>query len=200
MERYFAGRPRLITASEVIKAAKRFVAYTQTDEAAQKSFVAHVRNSCNYFDNYLFEGQWNLISTTQYKPFIISDAPVTTWIRDEHGVVQYGAGIARPDVEVLLPLSPMTCLHILPKVQRTRATVTPHVDEVNRVQAAFAYRACYTNQKSCAIDELVQKHISTARIGKEVFTVWHMQYDDFFYQILMDQGRAALDLISKSHP
>jgi hypothetical protein len=188
MERYFAGRPRLFTVSEVVQGAERLIEYTKTDEAAQRSFVAQVHHALTYFDIQLFQGDWNLLSTEPEKPFIISDAPVTTWIRDESGTTRYGAGFARTDVEVLLPVSPVTCLHIVPRVPKTRPTVSPNVDEVNRAQAAFAYRACYTNQKSSAIDDLVQEYISTARIGKEIFTVWHRQYDDLFYEILMNQG------------
>lgn len=188
IERYFAGRPTLFSVSEVARAAQKLIAYTKTSEASQRSFVSFVRNSMNYFDDHLFEGQWRLVATTPEKPFIISDAPITTWMRDENGITHHGLGFARADVEVLLPVSPLTCLHIAPKVPRARPTIAPNVEEVNRAQAAFAYHACYSNQKSSNIDDLVQKHISTARIGKEVFTVWHQQYDDLFYEILMNQG------------
>lgn len=194
IERYFAGRPVLFSIADVIRGARNLIAYSKTSEAAQRSFVSHVRNAMTQFDQPLFDGKWELIGTTPDKPFIISDSPVTTWMRDSSGVTQHGLGFARDDVEVLLPVSPLTALHIAPKVQRTQLTIRPSVDEINRAQAAFAHRACYANQRKEDINDLVQKYVSTARIGKEIFTVWHRQYDDLFYEILMRQGSIAARL------
>jgi hypothetical protein len=192
MQLFFEGKRGLVTIPQVVEAAKKLLTYSRTNEATQSSFVSQVQGAMTYFDDGLFQGEWRLIRASPEEPFILSDSPVTTWVRDENGTVQLGSGIARPDVELLLPLSPLTCLHIVPKGTRTRPTQTPNVEEVNRAQAAFAYRACFANHKSSAIDDLVQKHISTARIGKDVFTLWHMNYDNLFYAILLNQARDPL--------
>ena len=65
----------------------------------------------------------------------------------------------------------------------------PTVDNVNIAQAAFAYRDCFANNYMPEIDVLVQRYISTARIGEDVFTVWHRNYDNAIYEILMNGGR-----------
>jgi hypothetical protein len=44
--------------------------------------------------------------------------------------------------------------------------------------------------RSDETDTLVQRHISTARIGKEIFTIWHRDYSHTFYDIMMGMGRA----------
>lgn len=80
--------------------------------------------------------------------------------------MHHGGGFSRPDVEVLLPVSPTSCIHILPNVQRSQPVPLPTVDEVNVAQAAFAYRDCFANMFKIEIDDLVQEYISTARIGE----------------------------------
>src|SRR5579863_5042899 len=96
-------------------------------------------------DRELFSGKWNDIRTVLTDPFIISDAPVVTWQRMHNGALSYGLGFHRADVEVLLPISPVVCLHILPDVERSRVARRPTVREVNAAQAAFAARSCFSN-------------------------------------------------------
>jgi hypothetical protein len=50
-------------------------------------------------------------------------------------------------VEVFLPMSPATCLHILPKVRRSREIASPTIAEINIAQAAFAYNACFAKSE-----------------------------------------------------
>jgi len=119
-------------------------------------------------------------------PFILSDAPVVTWTRKREGSLSYGAGIRTENVEVLVPVSPSTCLHILPKVRRSLAPIVPSTHEINAAQAAFATSACFSNKGSAEIDFLVQQNISTVLIGGNAFTVWHMPYDNLVFDILME--------------
>lgn len=73
-----------------------------------------------------FDGAiWRIVHTESDNPFVIGDAPVVTWHRDQEGVAQYGIGFREPNVEVLLPISPTACLHVLPNVQRTRPVIPP---------------------------------------------------------------------------
>jgi hypothetical protein len=128
------------------------------------------------------------VRTTVDQPFIISDAPVVTWERKNTGELNLGLGFSRPNVEVLLPIAPTVCLHIMPKVPRTQPVAEPTAEEVNKAQAAFAARACYADRNSSSIDKIVQANISTARIGTNVFTLWHRNLDTLFYDILLRQS------------
>jgi hypothetical protein len=65
----------------------------------------------------------------------------------------------------------------------------PTAREVNIAQAAFAIRCCFSNIDSSAIDDLVQNHISKAKLGVNAFTLWHMNYDNKLYELLMDDAR-----------
>jgi len=158
-------------------------------EAEQQQYLVGIRNGMANMDETMYRGDWRLIETTSDRPFIISDSPVVTWQRDDKGTIHHGGGFWRQNIEVLLPVSPSACLHILPDVERNVPVTIPSVDEVNIAQAAFAYRDCFTNVKNGAIDALVQREISTARIGHNVFTVWHRNYSEQIYRILMNRGQ-----------
>jgi|SRR5208282_158183 hypothetical protein len=181
----------LITTDDVAGVARKLSAHYDTASSEQESYVQGIVHFMGYLDDVMFRGEWRLLSTTSDDPFILSDAPVVTWDRRESAGISHGVGFWEPNVEVFLPVSPLTCLHILPKVQRTRAVVEPHVREVNTAQAAFAHHACLANQNKSEIDDLVQHYISTARLGENAFTLWNRNYDNLIYDALMGMGRVT---------
>jgi hypothetical protein len=99
------------------------------------------------FDEILFRGEWRLLAALPEMAFMLSDAPVVAWQRLESGQISYGVGFHTPNVEVFLPMSPATCLHILPKVRRSREIASPTIAEINIAQAAFAYNACFAKSE-----------------------------------------------------
>lgn len=109
---------RLITTDDVKRAALRLKIFNDPVSSEQESYVTSIVSFMTYFDEKMFSGEWKLVGTTIEDPFIISDAPVVTWERTNSSL-SFGVGFERPNVEVLLPVSPLTCLHILPKVPRT---------------------------------------------------------------------------------
>jgi hypothetical protein len=121
------------------------------------------------------------------EPFVIGDAPVVTWERTEQNLLVFGQGFARPNVEVFLPVFPTACLHVLPKVVRTRPVREPSTDDVNMAQAAFATEYCFTNVRSTEIDALLQQHFGTAHIGENVFVLRHISHKKKLFEILMNQ-------------
>jgi hypothetical protein len=78
---------------------------------------------------------------------------------------------------------------VLPKVRRTIGAVLPSTQEVNQAQAAYATSACFSNKESSEIDAIVQRNISTLVMGENIFTVWHMPYDNLVIDILMNIGK-----------
>ena len=139
----------------------------------------------NEFDDVICNGKWEILRTSADDPFIISDAPVVTWERKGDGALFYGIGVHEPNVEVLLPVSPLTCLHILPNVTRNRQIKEPTVREVNIAQAAFAHKHCFANIKCDQVDEIVQQESGKAEIGVKAFTVSHIDYKNTVYELLM---------------
>lgn len=183
--------PRLITPQDVAAAVKDQLAHSQTESARQQSFldnvVAAMTGSLLARSNAaMVRGVWNIIRTTNNDPFVLSDTPVVTWER-LGARLNYGVGFERQNVEVILPVSPLVCLQILPAVERTRPDTLPTVGEINIAQAAFAHTACFANQNKKEIDELVQRHIQTIQIGRNAFTLWHRNFDDLLYDILIQR-------------
>jgi hypothetical protein len=180
---------RLISTQDVSKAASRYLVSELSGREAQEWYAQGTVRAIAAFDEILFRGEWRLLATPPATAFMLSDAPVVTWQRLESGQVNYGIGFHTPNVEVFLPMSPATCLHILPDVRRSRKIASPTVAEINIAQAAFAYNACFANQNSQELDSIVQNHISSVKLGQNAFTVFHRNYDNAIYDILMNSGR-----------
>jgi len=184
--------PRLLTPQDIADAARRVMRKFQTESARQKGFadlmVTAISGSLTArADEAMIKGEWRIVRTTASEPFILSDTPVVTWERLTHSF-NFGIGFERPNLEVILPVSPSACLHILPAVKRTTTPVTPTVSEINIVQAAFAHHACFADRRSDEIDKLVQENIHKFKIGENVFTLWHRNFDEIFYDIMMNHG------------
>lgn len=187
LKAYFTGLSlgRLMTKEDVSRAALGLVEEHQSPTAEQEAFAGSIVRAMEVFDRKTFRGEWRTVRTEAEHPFIISDSPVVTFERLADGRLNMGLGFSRPNVEVILPLSPAVALHVLPDVKRTRPVLAPSSGDVNRLQAAFAFRACYGNVEDPDIDHIVQQYISTVQIGKNAFTVWHVNYDNAFYEHLM---------------
>jgi hypothetical protein len=185
-----SGRIRsgMVTREQVITTARACAEEFSPDIRAQKSYVRMIENAMLNIDGKLLAGEWNYLRTVPSRPFIISDAPVVTWERLANGQFSYGMGFHRANVEVLLPISPLVCLHIQPDVERVRPAIPPSVTEVNAAQAAFAGRFCFSNIDSPWIDQIVQQNFGKAELGVRAFTVWHRNYETAIFDILMNGG------------
>jgi len=183
---YFDGvrLNRLITTRDVKRSAQQYLDHYQTEESFRETFIEGILRARYSFDERMFNGEWRTVWTSQEDPFILSDSPVITWERLGPRF-SYGLGLHRADVEVLLPVSPTACLHILPDVGRTRPTLSPGVNQINAAQAAFAYRDCFASRCTNEIDAIVQTHASSVQIGKNAFTARGLDYDNMFYDVLM---------------
>lgn len=180
----------LVSPDEVRKATQRLLQNYDTESHLQASYAESIERAMAFFDETLYEGTWRFLKATAAEPFIICDAPVVTWERlAQPGLFSYGIGFERPNVEVFLPLSPRVCLHILPNVERTRPVQQPTTREVNIAQAAFAGRFCFANIGCNEIDLLMQQNFGRAKLGVTAFTVWHRNYDNTVYELLMNGGR-----------
>jgi hypothetical protein len=189
IDRLFGGRPQhfLETRKDIIQRVNRLARDYQTERNKQKRHVESIERWMNEFDDVMYKGHWEFLRTSADNPFIISDAPVVSWVRKEDGALSFGIGVHEPDVEVLLPVSPLTCLHILPNVARNRHINRPTAREVNIAQAVFAHKHCFANIKSDQIDEIVQREFGKGEIGVRVLTVWHKDYKDALYELLMSE-------------
>jgi hypothetical protein len=182
-------RNALVTKQHVVHAAMGLLENYQTERKRQQSYVEMIERAMLKLDEALFDGRWDCRRTSPDNPFVISDAPVVTWERLGTGLFSYGLGFHRPNVEIFLPLSPMTCLHILPNVKRTRSVLQPTVQEINIAQAAFASHYCFTNINSAEINSALQPNFGRAKLGVTAFTIWHRNYDNPVYELLMNDGK-----------
>jgi hypothetical protein len=173
--------------SKIIETIDRFIEKFKSPDHIETSYADTMERIMKDEDTTFDGASWGIIHSEVDNPFVIGDAPVVTWHRDQFGVAQYGIGFREPNVEVLLPVSPTACLHILPNVQRTRTVITPRVFEVNAAEAAFA-EACYTNVGSDSLNQHLQKYFGRAEIGINAFSLRHKDYVTAFYNNLILHG------------
>lgn len=180
---------RLLTEEDVRNAARRYLVTSPSGREAQEWYAQGTLRAIASLDEAMFHGEWRLSPAPHGEAFMLSDAPVVTWQRLASGQLNHGVGFHSVNVEIFLPLSPETCLHILPRVQRTRPVVSPTVTEVNTAQASFAHSTCFASQNRREMDEIVQRHISSVKLGVNAFTVFHRNYENSIYDILMNGGQ-----------
>jgi|SRR5579862_351268 len=176
---------RMVTREEIVAAIENRIAEHSDADEAQRRYIHTVETMIQFADVNMLNGDWGIIHAEPDNPFVIGDAPVVTWEHTENNVLNFGQGFARPNVEVILPVSPTTCLHVLPGVARTRPVRIPATAEVNMAQAAFATDYCFTNVLSQELDGILQPHFGTMRLGIDGFSVRHIDYKKVLFDILM---------------
>jgi Protein of unknown function (DUF4238) len=181
------GDPQIVTKALIVEVIKEHIAEHSTAAEAQATYVRTVETMMAYSTVSLQSGQWSIIHTEPDSPFVIGDAPVVTWERVQWDVLAYGQGFERPNVEVLLPIGPTACLHVLPRVARTRPIHKPTAEEVNMAQAAFATEHCFANVCDANIDATSQPRFGMCRLGIEGFALRNFDYKQIFFDILIRQ-------------
>jgi hypothetical protein len=182
-------RQTLTTKKDIVERVQRALRRSETELERQISYVQTIERAMADFDEPLGNGEWKFERASPATPFVISDAPVVTWVRLDSGQISYGHGFHSANVEVFLPISPSTCLHVMPAVARQRTVKQPTVQEINAAQAAFASRCCFANVNNSAVDRILQANFGKAELGVTAFTVWHKNYADKVYELFMKPGK-----------
>ena len=186
-----SGRRReaSVTTGIVMNVARKLISSYETERRRQESYAESVERAMTYFDDRIYSGRWYVVETSSDRPFVISDTPVVTWERLATGDFRFGIGFHETNVEALLPISPLRCLHILPNVPRNLPTQEPSSSEVNAAQAAFSGQFCYSNTRSNWVDQIVQKNFGKAQLGVNAFMVGHRNYEKLLYENLLNLKR-----------
>jgi hypothetical protein len=180
---------RLVTKEEVAEMTRELIEEHLSDDQLQHDYAGAVERMMANPDETMAAGAWGIIRTEPDNPFVIGDAPVVTWERTDQNRLIYGQGFSRSNVEVLLPVSPTACLHVLPAVRRTRQPLTPATQEVNRAQASFATQHCFTNIHCDKLDSDLQPCFGRVRLGINAFSFRHRDFSDTMFNLLMNRGR-----------
>jgi hypothetical protein len=180
---------RVFAKRVVVEVLRRNIDAHRSNDQLQHNYAQSVELVLSGEDQNLLNGLWGILRATPDDPFVIGDAPVVTWERTEENTLMFGQGFARPNVEILLPVSPSACLHVLPAVQRTRPPRAPATAEVNMAQASFAMQHCFTNINSPKLDEILQAHFGKTILGTNAFTLNHRDFSSTMFDILMNQHR-----------
>ncbi len=182
---------RMVTREMVVGAIERQIAAHSDAQEPQRCYIQTVESMMRFPGDYTLYGDWFVIHADPAEPFVIGDAPVVTWERTKDNRLYFMRGFAQPNVEVFLPVSPTTCLHVLPGVLRSRPVLRPVTAEVNMAQAVFATEHCFTSIRSPELDAAIQPHFSKMRIGIEGFPVRHIGLKGVLFDFLMGKLRRA---------
>ena len=176
---------RMVTREEVMAAIEKEIEKHSASDEPQRRYIHALETMIKFPDENVKNGEWHIVRSDSDKPFVIGDAPVVTWVRTNNNLLYFGQGFGRPNVEAFLPVSPTACLHVLPRVVRTRLVVAPTSLEVNMAQAAFATQQCFSNVYSQETDQVLQRHFGRIRLGIDGFSVNHIDYKKALFEILM---------------
>jgi|SRR5579863_2803563 len=193
MEAVRLGLPvtEMVTKEQVIAITEKQIAEHSKPDEPQRDYIQALETMMTFPDQSMLNGQWGVIPTDPEHPFVIGDAPVVTMERTEGNRLYFGIGFARPNVEVFLPVSPTACIHVLPRVTRTREVQQPSPVEVNMAQAAFATKYCFGNINSPEIDVVLQPEFGKIRLGITGFTTRHIDHNAVLFDILMGRRPQA---------
>jgi len=182
---------RPVTKRDVKDSIRRRIAeHTRPDEP-QRDYIQALETMMTFPDETMLNGQWGIIPADSEHPFVIGDAPVVTWERMDDNKPNCGIGFARPNVEVFLPVSPTACIHVLPRVARTRQVQPPSPVEVNIAQAAFATKYCFGSINSPEIDAMLQPEFGKVRLGITGFNTRHIDHNKVLFDVLMGRSPIA---------
>jgi hypothetical protein len=179
----------IVTIDDVRQSGIDMIERMRTANHEQTTYVDSMERAMAFLDEQIDGGQWNMLYVDPSTPFVIGDAPVVTWERQDSNVLTYGMGFSRPNVEVILPVAPNACIHLLPLVHRTRQTRPPTVREVNQAQSWFSTRYCYANVNNAELNQILQPHFGKSKMGINTFSVRHRNYTDTMFNLLMSGGR-----------
>ncbi len=186
---YWITRP--VRKSDVVVGIEKVIAEHSKPDEPQRDYIRALEGMFSWPDETMMNGTWGFLKTGADHPFVIGDAPVVTFERSEQNILYWGQGFARPNVEVFLPISPTTCLHVLPRVQRTRQPRQPSAIEVNMGQAAFATDYCFGNVNHVEIDAALQPQFGKMRMSITGFNTHHIDYSQVLFDILMGRRPKA---------
>lgn len=179
---------RTVTLEEIRRTVNKMLEDQLAEDQLQHTYAGTIERAMSRLEEGMIRGNWQLLRTVDSDPFVIGDAPVVTWERTERNFLIYGQGFSRPNVEVLLPVSPVACFHILPLVERTRPVVNPTALEVNVAQASYATH-CFANVRSDVLDANLQPHFGKTILGINAFSLRYRDYKNALFEIMMNRGR-----------
>jgi hypothetical protein len=179
---------RLINAQDVEDRALKVFQQNSSVQDQQNRFVDWMLHCLTFTDQNLSAGTWTILRTNAEEPFLLADSPVVSFSRMKHNELSYGEGFDKPNVEVLLPVAPSACLHIVPAKSNGSHGVLPTVSEVNYLQSLFVNESGFTNQSSATIEALVNAHGGKARIGENCYMINPTRYETYLYDTLMSHN------------
>ncbi|WP_263385868.1 DUF4238 domain-containing protein [Granulicella arctica] len=175
----------LITSEIVAENAKRMMRADNTHDSLQRTYVEGIKNQMSHVDPLLLASEWRWVFATPDAPFMLGDSPVITFARAVNGKLDYGMGFHEPNVEVALPMSPTTCLHLLPAIANRRPVQTPTTQEINWGQAGYAFEHCFCNVDRADLDAIMQANGGAFEMGTKTYRLPHENYDNHVCDILM---------------
>lgn len=104
---------------------------------------------------------FSLLSAPATAFFITSDSPVSFYVPQYDKTTRpYGAGLAHPDMEVVLPLSPEFAILCSWKEYESLVTISEsHVSEINRRSIVMARDYIYSHLQSSAISGVIKANL-----------------------------------------
>ena len=84
------GLDRMVTREEVITAIDNTIREQSTPDRPQLRYLDTMETVMGFVDERIRDGAWRVLRTAPERPFVVGDAPVVTWERNEQGELILG--------------------------------------------------------------------------------------------------------------
>lgn len=116
---------------------------------------------------YLSSMNWALLLTMDENYFVTNDCPLNIFCLDIDGKAIFGGGIALPNVEITLPISPWVCLRIDKKSgTNTKAIDARYVREINRRICHMADSYVFSAYKNDNLTKIMLEFADSHKLPK----------------------------------
>jgi hypothetical protein len=114
---------------------------------------------------YFNDKQWSILVGSGDPEFICGDSPLSVFALDHDGRALVGVGVGQPNVEIVLPISPLRALRLTYRRQREVQRVSARlVADINRRTVYQAHRYVYASRSSRSIAEFVSRWFAKRQV------------------------------------
>lgn len=181
--------------------------YQQENEETNNSqFLSNLSIYENDSAEMLRVRPFGLLRAPRENEFLLSDSAIITREVTESGILKVGAGFAKPNVHVLLPISPRTCLQIGLHNRTSHTLESREVQHINIDSIQLMHRYVYSREDDPRISELVNRFGGSLRYARDVFinpdVTAAMLLEFFIHQMLggTDSLKFLHDVLRKPSP
>jgi len=166
IRRHFGG---WIGMPEIMSALEKHADQFDSPHRDQELFVNNLFGLLPTTEQQLLNRHWRILEAPPDEEFVLSDTPVLTRFRFPDRHYGYGWGLAHNNTEVLLSVSPRTCLCIGMPGSERETIKQEELRQINEYAVRFSVKKVFSSKYMEDVDHSVQRFSNSLRLGEKPF-------------------------------